>query len=110
HGAARCPPRSVSDRGGRWRVRTSCALFLHVWPHLDREPRLPGRSRTRRRGRVLPATFSRARRMSPWRRALVALVVVSLDFASGPCLADPVRDTLPFRIIHGRPQFTSGTE
>ncbi len=24
--------------------------------------------------------------------------------------ADPVRDTLPFRLVHGRPQFTSGTE
>ena len=45
-----------------------------------------------------------------WRRALVALVVASLAVGSSPCLADPVRDTLPFRIIHGRPQFTSGTE
>ncbi|HZR80668.1 MAG TPA: hypothetical protein VFD92_06200 [Candidatus Binatia bacterium] len=48
--------------------------------------------------------------MSRTPRLAAALLAVTLCSRAFPAAADPVRDTLPFRIVHGRPQFTSGDE
>jgi hypothetical protein len=44
------------------------------------------------------------------RTTAVALAIAGLVLGTELGRADPVRDTLPFRLVHGRPQFTSGTE
>lgn len=49
------------------------------------------------------------RRGLPRAIACACLLVGALAGAT-PGAAAPVRDTLPFRIVHGRPQFTSGSE
>ena len=43
-------------------------------------------------------------------RGLAAIALGLLLLPPPPAIADPVRDTLPFRIVYGRPQFSSGDE